>query len=265
MRALAAEFGKLKRSRMILWTMLIIIGYTSIGLVTYPIIEDLMASNSAPMGQGVSELFAEAGITEIGWDAAMRFIPMGVSGAWGVMVLSLIAAYVFGREMREGTDVAYATLPVRRESFVFAKLVVIAVWAIGLALLSVIAQVGVDLIYLGTEGFRWSYVWRGFYETLYAMLPLYLTLPVIAWLSLTRKGYLRPMVFAVIVFTLSTGMVGMDAAKYFPWSMPIVLSGVTWMPMRGDLGIASWAIALAVFVIGLLAVIRRVNRPAQIA
>lgn len=269
MRALAAEFGKLKRSRMILWTMLIVIGYTSIGLAMYPVLEEMQASGSVaapgtPAAE-VAEAFAEGGITGINWDSAMRFIPMGVSGAWGVMVLSLIASYVFGRELREGADVASATLPVRRESFVFAKLIVIAVWAIALAVLAVAAQVGVDLIHLGVEGFRWSYVWRALYETLYAMVPLYLTLPVVAWLSLTRKGYLRPMLFAVVAFTLSTGMVGMDAAKYFPWSMPIALFGVTWLPIRGELSVVSWMIVLAVFAGGTFAVIRRVNRPAEIA
>lgn len=262
MRALTAEFSKLKRSRMILWTALVVIGYTSIGLAVFPVVQELMTSGNAAGGE-MSRVFAEAGITEIGWHSAMLFIPMGVSGAWGVMLLSLVAAYVFGREMREGADVASATLPVRRESFVFAKLIVIAVWAIALAVLSVISHVVVDLIYLGTEGYHWSYVWRALYETLYTMLPIYLTLPVVAWLSLTRKGYVRPMVFAVVMYTLATGMIGMDAAAYFPWSMPMVAAGVTWMPLRGELTVMSWAVALAVFALGLFAVIRASNRPAE--
>lgn len=266
MRALSAEFSKLKRSRMLLWTALVIIGYTSIGLVVFPIIEDSVGS-AAPsaVGQSVGDVFAQAGIVEINWDAAMRFIPMGVSGAWGVLLLSLIAAYVFGRELREGTDVASATLPVRRESFVVAKMVVIAVWAVGLGLLAVVAQVAVDIFYLGLDGFAWPYVWRAFVETLYAMLPLYLTLPVVAWLSLTRKGYLRPMIFAAVMFMLASSLIGLDAAAYFPWSMPIVAVGVTWMPLRGELTVVSWAIAAAVFVVGLLAVMRRVNRAEDMA
>lgn len=269
MRALAAEFGKLKRARMILWTALVVIGYTSIGLAMLPVFEDLQsqALTAAPgsTAAAVGESYAEAGITGINWESAMKFVPMGVSGAWGVMVLSLITAYVFGRELREGTDVASATLPVRREAFVAAKMIVIAVWAIGLAVLSVIAQVGVDFIHLGTEGFRFLYTWRAFVQTLHAMLPLYLTLPLVAWLSLSRKGYLRPMLFALVMFMLASGLIGLDAAAYFPWSMPIAAVGVTWMPAASGLTAVSWLIAFAVFAVGMLAVLRRVNRAGDVA
>jgi ABC-type transport system involved in multi-copper enzyme maturation permease subunit len=268
-RALAAEFSKLKRARMILWTALVVIGYTSIGLAMFPVIEDLQAQSltAAPgsTAAGMAEAFAAGGITGINWESAMVFVPMGVSGAWGVLLLSLIAAYVFGRELREGTDISSATLPIRRETFVFAKMVVIAVWAIGLAILAVVGQVGVDLIHIGAEGLRFSYVWRGFVDTLYAMLPLYLTLPVIAWLSLSRKGYLRPMLFATVMFMLASGLIGLDAAAYFPWSMPIAAVGVTWMPVRGELTVVSWLIALAVFAVGMFAVLRRVNRAGDVA
>lgn len=261
-RALAAEFGKLKRSRMVLWTALAVIGYTAIGLAVFPVVEKMMAETNGL--QASTSIFAQAGITAINWESGMLFIPMGVSGAWGVMLLSLVASYVFGRELREGADVAAATLPVRRESFVAAKLVVIAAWAVGLAALSVIAQVLVDLIYLGSEGFEFVFVWQAFVDTLHAMLPIYLTLPLIAWLSLTRKGYLRPMVFALVMYMLATSLIGLDAARYFPWSMPIVLVGVTWMPLRGDLNMLSWIIALAVFAVGLFLVLRKATRPAEI-
>lgn len=247
---------------MILWTALVIVGYTAIGLVMFPILEDLQASGA--MGSA-GDVFAEAGIVEINWETGMRFIAMGVSGAWGVMLVSLITAYVFGRELREGTDVSTATLPIRREYFVFAKLTVVAMWLIGLALLAVVAQVVVDAVYLGFEGFRLVYAWRAFLDTLYALSPLFLTVPVVAWLSLTRKGYLRPMLFALVVFTIANSLIGLDAAAYFPWSMPIVLVGVTWMPLTGELTALSWVIALAVFAAGLFAVLRATNRADSVA
>jgi ABC-type transport system involved in multi-copper enzyme maturation permease subunit len=253
---------------MLLWTTLVILGYTSIGLVVFPVVQDLLASGemaAMPAQVAGEDVWAQAGITEINWDAAMRFIPMGVSGAWGVMLLSLITAYVFGRELREGTDIASATLPVRREYFVIAKMVVIAVWAAALGLLAVVTQVALDVFMLGLDGFAWSYVWRALGETLAAMLPLYLTLPVVAWLSLTRKGYLRPMIFATVMFMIASSLIGLDAAAYFPWSMPIVMVGVTWMPLKGELTALSWLIAVGVFVVGALFVMRTVNRAESMA
>lgn len=261
-RALQAEFSKLKRSRMILWTALVIIGYTSIGLATFPVIEDLMANPPDATWDTDANPYYAAEITEINWDSAMKFVPMGVSGAWGIMLLSLVTAYVFGRDLREGTDVASATLPVRRELFVLAKLIVVAVWAAALAVLAVAAAVACDAVYLSLDTFEWRFVLRALLQTLYAMVPIFLTLPVVAWLSMTRKGYLRPMLFALAAFVIASGMIGLDVAAYFPWSMPIVLVGVTWMPLAGDLTAASWAIALGVFAAGLYGILRRASRAA---
>ena len=122
-----------------------------------------------------------------------------------------------------------------------------------------------DAIYLGFEGFEWVYVWRAFVDTVYAMVPLYLTLPLVAWLSLRRKGYLWPMLLGLATFTIASSLIGTDLAAYVPWSMPIVLFGVTWMPLTGELTAVSWVIAFAVFAVGMLLVLRRVNRSAEVA
>ncbi len=263
MRALMAEFAKLKRSRMILWTSLVVVGYTSIGLVVFPLLKKAQAGEIAMGGAGIGEAFARAGITEMNWANAMKFVPMGVSGAWGVLLLSLVAAYVFGRELREGTGVASATLPVRREYTAIAKMAVIAVWVAYLSALAVIADVFVVGVYMGFDTFAWSYVRSAFVETMYACLPILLTLPLVGWLAMSHKGYLRPMLFALGTFLVANSMVGLDAAAYVPWAMPITAVGVTWMPARGELGVASWSIAAAVFAVGMFAVLRTANRADQ--
>ncbi|PKQ37223.1 MAG: hypothetical protein CVT59_08245 [Actinobacteria bacterium HGW-Actinobacteria-1] len=260
MRALSAEFAKLKRSRMILWTSLVVVGYTSIGLAVFPLLKKAQAGDIAMGAAGIGDAFAKAGITEMNWANAMKFIPMGVSGAWGIMLLSLVAAYVFGRELREGTDIATATLPIRREYVAVAKMAVIAVWTVYLSALAVIADVAVVGIYMGFDTFAWSYVGRAFVETLYACLPIFLTLPLVGWFAMSRKGYLRPMLFALVTFMVANTLVGLDAAAYVPWAMPIVGVGVTWMPTRGELGAVSWLIAAAVFIVGMAVVLRSANR-----
>lgn len=264
-RALMAEFAKLKRSRMLLWTSLVVIGYTSIGLAMFPIIKKAMLNGAAPGSAEVGEIFAQAGIGSINWTTAMKFIPMGVSGAWGILLLSLVAAYVFGRELREGTDVTSATLPLRRESIVAAKMVVIAVWIVGLAALAVVADVVVVAVYLGVDGFTLAPVLKAFAETLYACLPIYLTLPIVGWLSMSKKGYMRPMLFALVAFMMASSLVGLDAAAYTPWSMPIAAVGVTWMPLRSELTVVSWLIAAAVFALGMFLLMRQSVRAEQTA
>lgn len=265
MRALAAEFAKLKRARMLLWTSLVIIGYTSIGLAVFPIVEKMSGQPATTGPDAAGQVFAQAGITTIDWPTAMRFIPMGASGAWGVMLLSLIAAYVFGRELREGTDVTTATLPLRREAVVAAKMVVIAAWVAALCALAVVADVAVVAFYLGVDGFTLAPVLKAFGQTLYACLPIYLGLPIVGWLSRSRKGYLRPMLFAFVTFSVAMSLVGLDAAAYTPWSMPTVLTGVTWMPLAGDVTWVSWVIALGVFVVGMFLLLRQSVRAEAVA
>ena len=67
-----------------------------------------------------------------------------MTGVGGVMLLSVLAAYVFGREYSEGTAKNMLVLPVAREWFPIAKLVVLFVWFASLTVL-VLAEAFVEV------------------------------------------------------------------------------------------------------------------------
>jgi len=61
------------------------------------------------------------------WPAYISMLVL-VVGIGGILMLPFIIAYVFGREYADGTAKNLLALPVGRQWFVFAKLVVAAVW-----------------------------------------------------------------------------------------------------------------------------------------
>jgi ABC-2 type transport system permease protein len=241
LRAIRAEFAKLKRARVPLWT--------AAAVCLFPLLS-------------VMAIRLTDGAPRATWTAFMLFGPRMIASAYGVMLFGLAAAYLFGREFTEGTEKNMLTLPVRREAFVAAKLVVLAVWVGALALLAVAAQ-ALYAALLGLDGFAWAGLAETLEQSLQVALMIYLTLPVVAWLSMIGRGYLTPMVFSALI--ASAGMVVAEVGwgRWFPWSMPIAVTGSVFMPPTAGvpgLSPASWAIAAGVFALGLAATFAYVDR-----
>jgi len=261
MRALAAEFGKLKHSRMPLWTALAVLGYEAINLALMPVMKDpATVAKMASAGGGFGKALA-TGMYAPTWENFLRFGAQGISGAWGLYLFGLAAAYLFGRESREGTAGTMLTLPVRREYFVVAKMTVLAVWALGLTLLSSVLHVGVVAL-IGADGFAWAHVAKSLADTLTVALLVYLTMPLVAWFALLGRGYLPPMLFCVAMNMTGMALVQTsDLSSYFPWSMPVNFIGASWMPVPpSPLVAGSWAVAAVCFAAGLALVMWRADR-----
>jgi bacitracin transport system permease protein len=134
LRALQAEVLKLKGSRMPFWT-------GSVVLLA-PLLT-LAAARGRPGGAAL-----------LGWTAFMRSGAQLIAGVYGIMLFGLVAAYLFGREYVEGTANEMLTLPLRRESFIVAKMVVLAVWVLALTVFSMGAQ-AVYAALVGVGGPSW--------------------------------------------------------------------------------------------------------------
>jgi ABC-type transport system involved in multi-copper enzyme maturation permease subunit len=259
-RVLAAEFVKLKRARMPLWTVVAVLVYALLNLamlpaVTKPEVLSKIAQAGGAFGQAV-----KAGLYRPTWQNYLLGGAWGIAGSWGVLTFSLVAAYLFAHEYRERTLQNTLTLPVRREYVVLAKLVVLAAWVLGLTILSVAFQVGVVAI-LGASGFAWSHVFDALADSIAVSLLIYLTLPAVAWFAMLGRGYLPPMLFALAAMMLGNGIASTAASRWFPWTMGIDLVGASWMPLpQVHLVPASWAVAALFFAVGVAALVWRVDR-----
>ena len=241
LRALQAEVLKLKGSRVPLWT-------GSVVLLA-PLLT-LAAVRGRPGGAAL-----------LGWTAFMRSGAQLIAGVYGVMLFGLVAAYLFGREYVEGTAKEMLTLPLTRESFIVAKMAVLAVWVLGLTLFSMVTQAGYAAL-AGADGFSLGGLTSVLLDDLTVSLLVFATLPMVALLAVAGRGYLAPMTYSAVMAAAGLGLAEAGWSRWFPWSMPMAVTGIALgplLPMPG-LVFASWAIALGLFAGGLAALFWFVDR-----
>ena len=259
MRVLGAEFLKLKRSRMPLWWGLIVLVAGSLGLAVLPVLSDPAIQTQIAKGGGVFAKAVAAGAYGPTWANYLRIGLQGMSGSWGVLTFGFVTAYLFGREFKEGTAKTMLTLPLRREYFVLAKMLVLAAWVLCLGALSVLVTMG-SAVALGAGGFAWTHVLKNVIDTLGVTVLLYLTLPLVAWFAMLGKGYLPPMLYSLAAMMVSNGLVETPLSRWVPWNMPLHLVGASWYPVPPSaLTAGSWAIAVIFFLAGLAALVWRVD------
>ncbi len=252
MRALKAEFQKLKRARAPMWTALVVFVYVAISTVMLTVLRDPSTSARLAKAGGAFGKAVAAGMYKPLWVNFLRFIPQGIAGAWGVLLFGFVTAYLFAHEFKEGTANSMLTGPLRREYFILAKFVVLAVWILVLTLIAALLTVG-SIALVGLDGFAWGHVLAALVDGLKASALLYLTLPFIAWLAVRGRGYLQPMLVSVALVMMGNGLISTGLARWFPWDMPVLVAGASWMPIPPmSLVPGSWLVAIGVFAAGLV-------------
>jgi ABC-2 type transport system permease protein len=153
------------------------------------------------------------------------------------------------------------TLPIRRETFIFAKLIVLAAWVLGLTLLSVALQ-ALGATVLGLPGFDWAHVRVAAVQSLQIAALVYPTLPLVASLAMLEKGYLPPMMFSAFMATAAFMVGAVGWGGWFPWSMPLAITGSAFGPLISTptLVPGSFAVEAAVFVVGLAVMLVYIDR-----
>jgi ABC-2 type transport system permease protein len=242
-RALSAEVAKLKHESLVWWSIATVL----VG----PVLSNAfaVAERSAPERTSWHQFFALG--------------PMTMGTWYGILLFGLITSFLFGREFTQGSATAMLTAPTRREYFVVAKFLIAAVWVFVLAVLALVAQAAGATV-LGLSGFSWSELWPTVGDVLTVALLIFLTQPVVAFLAVASRGVFAPMIFSAFGFT--AGMIGGIAGwgDWLPWAMPTAVGG-TFLSTVGispdaELSAASWAIAVGVFIIGVVATLVWVNR-----
>ena len=240
LRALRAEGAKLKRSRVPLWTAVVVALWP-----LYTIFVIRLTSGS---------------LEHVTWKDSMQMGPQTIASWWGILLGGFVASYIFGREFGESTFCNSLTLPIRREWFVVAKLVLVLGWVFVLAVLSVVAQAGYAAL-LGFEGFAWEHVFVSLRDSVLVMLTIAATLPLVGWIAVLGRGYLAPMIFSGVAFVSGVLFLQAGWERWVPWAMPIALVGMGWVPgeTKSSLVTGSWVILGAVFLAGVAALIVQID------
>jgi ABC-type transport system involved in multi-copper enzyme maturation permease subunit len=241
LRVLRAEFLKLRRAQVVLWTAATVVFFASFNVWGAQI--------------------WSPGVTTPTWEGILSASAMYMAGWWGILIFGLAAAHLFGAEYSEGTAASMLTTPIRRECFLAAKFIVLAAWVLVLVSVSIGSHL-LAAVVQGATGFSWSLLWDTVQTNLEVAFLLYLTLPLTALISMLGRGYVAPMLFSTAVMTASWSCGFLGWARWFPWAMPSTVGGGLGPPdiLVRQLGPSSWAIIGTLFVVGLIGAFAYVNR-----
>jgi hypothetical protein len=253
-RVLFVELLKLRRSR-ITWITLLAYGVGPlIGALFMIILKD------PALGQRMGLIAAKArwSAGSADWPTFLSMM-LQMTGIAGMILIGVIAAYVFGREYAEGTAKNMLALPIHREWFVLGKVAVIVIWFAALSVAFCAETFLVGLL-VGLPGYSPGLVLHSAAVDLESAALLILLCPVAAWTALAGKGYFAPL--GVTIFTLILGMVfgSTGWAPWVPWSIVPLFTGVAGPEARQAIGPGSYAVLAAVFVVGVAGAMIHVRR-----
>lgn len=172
------------------------------------------------------------------------------------VLIALVGSFVVGREAVDGTLPDLMVVPVAGPALLVAKLVVVWLWGAGLMLwsgaASVAAALALDLPAAGHPGY-----WELASRYLTAAGLLFLTVPLIAWMTLLARSYIPPLVVVMVATAAGLLILHSDYGRYFPWTIAawnlmasseargfVPLDGLSWSILIG-MGVAGVALLLA--------------------
>lgn len=180
-----------------------------------------------------------------------------MTGVGGAILTAVIATYVFGREYSDGTAKNMLALPVRRESFVIAKLLVVALWFAVLVAAIFVEGMAIGLA-LDLPGFSLELLGRGAREVALAAAMCCLLVPPVAWIATLGRGYLPPLGFAIVTLVLGNVFAATGWGKWFPYAIVPLFTGIAG-PRVSVLEPGSYVVVLLLFAAGIAATVWQVR------
>jgi len=246
----ATEFTKLRRCKV---TWISLAAYTFMvaiaGFFMWMMKNPGMAQSIGLLGQKAQFAF---GGQSLDWPTFLTFIVM-MGGIGGLIMCSVIVAYVFGREYTEGTAKNMLALPIARSRFVFAKIIVSAVW-IAILTLWIIAETYLVGSLLGITGLTTALFLASAEKLLVLALMSLCCAVLVAWVAVETRGYFAPLGFSILTLVLATVFGHTGWGPWAPWSIVGLYSGA--MGPETALGWGSFVVIAATFLLGTALTVR---------
>ena len=244
--SLWAEALKARRSKVPL--------LASIGFTLAPLMDGLfmfiMKNPERARDMGLLSTKAQLAMSTADWGTFFGVLSQAVA-IGGVIVFSIVTAWVFGREYSDHTAKDLMALPVSREKIVISKLIIIAVWVFILSIW--IYLFGLFIGYLvDIPGWTGQLAKQSFMDILATAGMTLLLMTPVAFIASMGRGYLPPLGWAVLTIFFSQIVAATGWGDWFPWSVPALFSGVVG-PRAEQLGTHSYLLVLLASVIGLAA------------
>ncbi|MDP2233003.1 MAG: ABC transporter permease [Actinomycetota bacterium] len=249
--ALATEFSKLRRCK-VTWATLVGISMGPLGIALF-----MWIVREPGRAEQLGLLGTKANLSglEATWPSFLSMLTL-IVGIGGMLLLSFVVAYIFGREYTEGTAKNLLALPVRREWFVIAKLIVALAWWMTLVV-AVLAEAFAIGLALGLPGLTAEMAVGGVRNALLAAGISYLLVPVIAWITVLGRGFMPPLGFALAMMALGNLFGKTGWADWFPWSIVPLMIGMVGQPET--LPASSYVVLALTFVAGVAGTVAQVR------
>ncbi|MEJ2217872.1 MAG: ABC transporter permease [Gemmatimonadota bacterium] len=243
---LATEFLKLRRSKItwLSWLAFAVMPLAA-GLFMWIAADPERAARMGLLGQK-SQLVGMAA----DWPSFFTLL-IQEAGAGGMILLAVIASYVFGREYSDGTAKDMLALPVSRHWFAVGKLAVVFVWFATLTVLFLAEALLVGAA-LRLPGFSLPLAVSSGGDVLLAGVLGFLLVPVVTWIATLGRGYLAPIGFTIFMLLMGNILGATGWGKWFPWSIVPMLAGMAG-PRAEVLAPGSLAVVGLTFVAGVAA------------
>jgi ABC-2 type transport system permease protein len=252
--AIGVEFTKLRRSPILGVTFLaygimVSVAALFMWMLAHP-------AEAAGLGLLSQKANLAVGGMEANWETYLVFL-LEMGGLGGLIFLSFIMTFIYGREYAEDMAKNLLSLPLPRRIFPIAKLAVAGTWFAALALFSLALSFGEGFL-LGLRGYSPG-LFLGHAARLGMVTLLDLCLgPFIAWIAVRSRGYMAGL-GAMIATLLAAQAVGStEWGRFFPWSVILWYSGAGG-PGR-TVGAEGYIAVIATFLLCLLATIARQER-----
>lgn len=244
--SLWAETLKARRSKVPL--------LASIGFTLAPLMGGLfmfiMKDPERAREMGLLSVKAQLTMSTADWPTFFSVLTQAVA-IGGVIVFSIVTAWVFGREFSDHTAKDLMALPTPRESIIAAKLIVISVWVfltcIWIYLVGLVVGRLVDI-----PGWTNALAIQSFSDLLVTAAMVLLLMAPVAWIASMGRGYLPPLGWTVLTIFFSQIVAATGWGDWFPWSVPALYGGVVG-PRAAQLGIHSYLLVILAGVAGLAA------------
>jgi ABC-2 type transport system permease protein len=247
---LKTEVQKLRRSSAIWLSVVFYLFFAALGAFVLWMLKNPDSARSLGLlGQKAS--FAMNGLSA-DWPGLFAFFDeLGIAG--GMIILSIIVTYLYGREYVDGTAKNMLALPLPRAYFAVAKLTVAAIWFALLSALLLAEGLAVGAL-LGLGPLPSGLIANEAGKTVVAALLLLALQPLVAWIALASRGYLAPFGYTIATLLVGNLMIHTLWARWCPWSIIALLSGMAG-PRQEDVVLGSGIVMAATFALGLVGTI----------
>ncbi len=163
----------------------------------------------------------------------------------GLLIFGFITSWVFGREYSDKTIVDLLVLPIKRNTIVLSKFMVITLWCLVLSIFSLaIALLFGSMISL--NGLNIMSVIKGIFIFFSCTILVIMLSTPVAFFASFGRGYLSPLAFIIFTMLLSQLGSAIGLGEYIPWSIPALASGMMGKVVFNPLGLINLIVLSAV-------------------